>query len=234
MKRCVGWAISAGLLLGAGAAGAQGLPRDGGGAGPMLVSDFDAPYAAVPPDLPPPPRYVPALLPPGEVYAVLRDAGFAPLGTPRLRGVFYSVAATDLDGADGRVLIDARSGRIIRFIPAEADDSFARYAPVRPVPSFREVRPPRPPLPVPRLASRNPTAPLPRPAPPAPVVSQPMPPIAAQPLPAPAQQTAAAPKAVDVAPAVTGCRAARGRGQACAADPADPGHAAGAGTGIAD
>ncbi|ABD86333.1 hypothetical protein [Rhodopseudomonas palustris] len=186
MKRCVGWAISTGLLLSAGAAGAQGIPPDQARAGVILVSDFDGPSGF--------PRrgYAAELLPPGEVYAVLRDAGFAPLGTPRLRGVFYSVAATDLDGADGRVLIDGRSGRIIRFIPADADDSFARYDPVRPVPSFREVRPPRPPLPVPRVASRNSTAPLPRPAPP---------PIAAQPLPAPAQQTAAVPKPAETPPA---------------------------------
>ncbi|MBB5049485.1 hypothetical protein HNR60_004263 [Rhodopseudomonas rhenobacensis] len=199
MKRWMGWAISAAALLGAGSAGAQAQPPREIPAGVILVSDFDGPYAAIPPEMPVP--YAAALLPPEEVYALLREAGYAPVGRPRLRGLTYSIAAIDLDGAAGRLLVDARSGRIVRFIPADADANAGWYAP-RPVPSFREVRPPRPPLPVPRVASRSPIPPLPRPAPP-PVVSPPAPPIAAQPLPAPApaQQTAAVPKPAEAAPA---------------------------------
>ena len=49
---------------------------------------------------------------------MLRDNGFSPLGIPRLRGFVYTIAAIDRGGADGRLIIDARNGRIIRFLPA--------------------------------------------------------------------------------------------------------------------
>ncbi len=49
---------------------------------------------------------------------MLRDNGFSPLGIPRLRGFVYTIAAIDRGGADGRLVIDARNGRIIRFMPA--------------------------------------------------------------------------------------------------------------------
>ena len=62
--------------------------------------------------------YGPSLLPSTEVYSVLRDNGFSPLGIPRLRGFVYTIAAIDRGGADGRLIIDARNGRIIRFLPA--------------------------------------------------------------------------------------------------------------------
>ena len=62
--------------------------------------------------------YGPSLLPSTEVYAVLRDNGFSPLGIPRLRGFVYTIAVIDRGGEDGRLIIDARNGRIIRFMPA--------------------------------------------------------------------------------------------------------------------
>ncbi|CAL79880.1 conserved hypothetical protein; putative signal peptide [Bradyrhizobium sp. ORS 278] len=62
--------------------------------------------------------YAPAFLPVHEVYAVLRDNGFSPLGAPRQRGNVYIVAVLDREGEDGKLVIDARSGRIIRFVPA--------------------------------------------------------------------------------------------------------------------
>jgi hypothetical protein len=62
--------------------------------------------------------YAPAFLPVHEVYAVLRDHGFSPLGAPRQRGNVYIVAVLDRDGEDGRLVVDARSGRILRFVPA--------------------------------------------------------------------------------------------------------------------
>ncbi len=49
---------------------------------------------------------------------MLRDNGFSPLGIPRLRGFVYRIAVIDSDGSDGRLVIDARNGRIIRFVPA--------------------------------------------------------------------------------------------------------------------
>jgi hypothetical protein len=84
------------------------------------VSDIGGPYAAMPPGPVPGPHYGygPTLLPSTEVYAVLRDNGFSPLGIPRLRGFVYRIAVIDRGGEDGRLVIDARDGRIIRFVPA--------------------------------------------------------------------------------------------------------------------
>ncbi|MDI1261790.1 MAG: hypothetical protein PS018_00850 [bacterium] len=86
------------------------------------VSDIGGPYAAMPPGPEPVPGphygYGPSLLPSTEVYAVLRDNGFSPLGIPRLRGFVYTIAVIDRGGEDGRLVIDARDGRIIRFVPA--------------------------------------------------------------------------------------------------------------------
>jgi hypothetical protein len=62
--------------------------------------------------------YAPAFLPVHAVYAIIRDNGFSPLGAPRQRGYTYVISVLDRDGEDGRLVIDARSGRIIRFVPA--------------------------------------------------------------------------------------------------------------------
>ncbi|MGJ4933392.1 hypothetical protein [Bradyrhizobium sp. HKCCYLRH3083] len=62
--------------------------------------------------------YAPAFLPVHEVYAILRDNGFSPLGAPRQRGNVWIVAVLDRQGEDGKLVVDARSGRIIRFVPA--------------------------------------------------------------------------------------------------------------------
>src|SRR5690349_8867711 len=120
MMRFTGWAVSAGLIFAVSAANAQML------APYRAASDFDGPYAApygAPPPPPPPVYnygggYAPSLLPPTEVYAVLRDNGFSPLGIPHQRGMVYTIAVVDRNGEDGRLVIDARNGRIIRFMPA--------------------------------------------------------------------------------------------------------------------
>ena len=110
--------LAAGLVLLAGGAQAQAPGRY------TAASDFDAPYVAAPHRVPGPyyepgRRYGsgPSLLPSTEVYSVLRDNGFSPLGIPRLRGFVYRIAVIDSRGADGRLVIDARNGRIIRFVP---------------------------------------------------------------------------------------------------------------------
>ena len=85
------------------------------------VSDVGGPYAAMPPEAPPPgygPSYGPRLLPPSEVYTIVRESGFSPLGIPQQRGLVYTISVIDRGGDDGRLVIDARSGRIIRFMPA--------------------------------------------------------------------------------------------------------------------
>jgi hypothetical protein len=105
-----------------------------------------------------------------EVTAIVRESGFAPLGIPQQRGLVYTISVIDRGGDDGRLVIDARSGRIIRFIPAtRMGDNFngdldLSYGPVGPLPpptnsSYR--RAPRPPLPIPHVASRS-AAPLPK------------------------------------------------------------------------
>lgn len=125
MTRYKAWAMTAGLVLAANAAHAQmPAPSDAGRSSYRAVSDFDGPYAAMPPAPTPPPGYDdgggygPPLMPPREVYAVLRDNGFSPLGVPHQRGLVYFIAVVDRGGNDGRLVIDARDGRILRFVPS--------------------------------------------------------------------------------------------------------------------
>ena len=185
MKFFTGCVAAATLLLAATAAGAQ-VPASGlSGGAYVAVSDFDGPYG--PPEAAPPPRYGygygygyeergvgPALLPATEVYAVLRDNGFSPLGIPRLRGAVYTIAVIDRRGDDGRLIIDARDGRIIRFMPsvdaygmapAYEEPQVAPYRPKSALPPPTMVRgfPPRPPASIPHVASRK--VPLPKAAP---------------------------------------------------------------------
>src|SRR6516164_3123913 len=193
------WALSLGLILAAGTANAQVLaPPETGGPAYRAVSDFSGPYggvapgevppyAAAPPPVPPyaaaapvPPyaaipreipetTYGPPLLPPAEVYAVLRETGFRPLGVPRQRGMFYVIMVTDRYGEGGRLVIDARTGQFVRFVPAyRTQDIYGAYeaAPGPYAQAFGDLRdPPRPPASIPKLASRAPVVPMPKPAP---------------------------------------------------------------------
>jgi hypothetical protein len=213
MKQFTGWVVSAGLVFAAATANAQGLAPYQVGAPPATrASDVSGPYATVmPPEAPMPgygpryyePSYEPALLPPREVYAILRDNGFSPLGIPRQRGLFYVIGVIDRGGEDGRLVIDARNGRIIRFMPAyrmgdnRNDDLTGTYGPAGPLPPISNLRGgPRPPASVPQLASRTPAVPLPKAAPPhagdvKPDIKPEVKPLAAKPAPEPAQQSAA-------------------------------------------
>ena len=229
MKLFTGWVMSAGLVLTATAANAQVLaPHESGRSPYSAVSDIDDPYVAMPQEAPPyaampeeapAPRYGygyrPALLPVPEVYAILRESGFSPLGIPQLRGFVYTISVIDRDGDDGRLVIDARTGRIIRFMPAYRmgdnfhEDLMVTHGPAGPPPPITAVRgPPRPPASVPHVASRTPSVPMPKAAPRA---GEPKP-LAAKPAPEPAQQSAAvqakpadaqaaAPAAVEAKPA---------------------------------
>jgi hypothetical protein len=176
-----------------------------------VVSDVGGPYAAMPPEAPVP-GYGPRLLPAIEVYTIVRENGFSPLGIPRQRGLVYTIAVIDRGGDDGRLVIDARTGRIIRFMPAYRmgdnynEDLMGSYGPAGPLPPVRAVRgPPRPPLGIPRVASRTPSVPTPKPLPHAVAEPKPVAPVAAAPAPipapAPAQQSAAAQPAPAAAPA---------------------------------
>ncbi len=192
--------LAAGLVLLAAGAQAQVLGPYGNGRY-ATVSDFDAPYAAVPREIPGPRYgYGPSLLPATEVYAVLRDNGFSPLGIPRLRGFVYTIAVLDRGGEDGRLVIDARNGRIIRFVPAyRTGENFFEESrvihglPAAPAPGHLAGSP-QPPKSAPKVASRTVPVPKANPLaarPDAEPVKQ-----AAAPAPKPAEVQAAAPPAV--------------------------------------
>ena len=200
MKLFTGWVMSAGLALAATSANAQVLaPYQIGSPRYSAVSDFDGPYAEVPAEVPAP-RYGPMLLPAPEVYTVVRENGFSPLGMPRQRGFFYTISVINREGDDGQLVIDARNGRIVRFVPAYRmggdlnRNMNMTYGLVEPLPVNPVRGVPRPPAPIPRVASRVP-------------VPRAMPPRAGEPkplavTPAPAQQSAAIqPKPAEVAPA---------------------------------
>ena len=173
MKLFTGWVMSAGLVFTAAAANAQVLvPYEIGRSPHEVVSDVDGPYAAMPPEAAGP-RYGPTLLPAPEVYTIVRESGFSPLGIPQQRGLVYTISVIDRGGDDGRLVIDARTGRIIRFMPAYRmgdnlnDALTATYGPVGPLPPISMTRGvPRPPASVPRVASRTPSVPLPKAPPP--------------------------------------------------------------------
>ena len=185
MKLFTGWALAAGLALSATAAAAQ-VPTS-------RISDFNGPYVdgpyrgrpyyapppveVAPPPLPPRygygsgygsygPGYAPApLVPPHEVYNIIREAGLSQLGVPRQRGFIYSIAVIDRSGEDGRLIIDARSGRVLRFVPAwqhgaPYDGAWnSSYGPPGPLaPPAGSARPG-----VPQVAARS--VPVPKPSP---------------------------------------------------------------------
>jgi hypothetical protein len=199
MKLFRGWILPAALVAMAGAANAQTPGPTGVGSSPYAVaSDVDGPYAAMPPEAPAP-RDGPMLLPAPEVYTVVRENGFSALGVPRQQGLFYTIAVIDRRGNDGRLVIDARNGQIVRFMPAgRISDNYSYNGgprviygsrdPLPPIDNLRGV--PRPPAPVPpRMASRTPAVPLPKASPPH--AGDLATPEAAKPAPEPAQQSAA-------------------------------------------
>jgi hypothetical protein len=197
MKQFTGWVMAAGVVLSVTSANAQVLaPYETGRRPYSDVSDVAGPYAGLPPEAPVA-RYGPMLLPPTEVYTIVRESGFSPLGIPRQRGLVYVIAVIDRGGEDGRLVIDARTGRIIRFVPAfrMGNNFYEGYDPYGPQglpPPAGTVRgEPRPSESAPpRVASRTPPVPLPKPPPPhageiKPQAAKPAP------APAPAQQSAA-------------------------------------------
>jgi hypothetical protein len=113
-------------------------------------------------------RFPRPMLPPEQVVTVLRASGYSPLGRVTQRGWIYTIAALDRHGEDGRLIIDARTGQIMRFIPAQAVDErmMEAYGPPAPPPatyagyenrrgSLLDLRhAPRPPNAVPKTARR--------------------------------------------------------------------------------
>jgi hypothetical protein len=163
--------LAAGLVLGAAGAQAQmTAPYEARRSPYTSVSDFGGPDAVARPEVLPGPQYGngPRLLPPEEVYTVLRENGFSPLGIPRQRGFVYAIAVIDRNGESGRLIIDARDGRIVRFRPGYGinfnEDITGSNAPQEALPPPTHVRgEPRPPRSIPNVASR--TVPVPKASP---------------------------------------------------------------------
>jgi hypothetical protein len=65
------------------------------------------------------------LIPPFEVFTVLRSMGFEPAGSPMLRGGVYVVRAYDDDEIPVRVTLDARSGRVLTVTDIAQGDDFS-------------------------------------------------------------------------------------------------------------
>ncbi|MDB5625643.1 MAG: hypothetical protein JWR73_1445 [Tardiphaga sp.] len=189
MKLFIGWVATAGVLVTTAAEAQVPEPYRLGAGAAVTVSDVGGPYAALPPDLPPgygPPRYAPppyalSVLPPREIFMIAREMGYQPLGAPQQRGLVYTLSAINIDGEDGRLVLDARNGRIMRFMPAYrmgnrmGEETVATYGPAAPMPELPQYRRPQPGNPLreaakpgtgPRVASRSPTAvPLPKKSP---------------------------------------------------------------------
>jgi hypothetical protein len=202
MRLYTGCAFSLGLVLAAATANAQVSPPQGNGGPPYrATSNFSGPYGAAPPQAPPyagpppgevEPAYGPPLLPPREVYAIVRETGFLPIGLPRQRGMFYLIGVTDRRGEDGRLVIDGRTGQIVRFVPAYRMGDVYGAAPMPypgRLPPVTDLGDPRqPPASVPKMASRSAAVPIPRSAPSRPLDDKP---LAEKPAAEPPQQSAA-------------------------------------------
>jgi hypothetical protein len=66
----------------------------------------------------PPAHPGPAIgVPPYEVVAIVRSAGLEPLHRPLRQGPGYVLRALDPAGREVRVIVDGRSGRIVRVAP---------------------------------------------------------------------------------------------------------------------
>jgi hypothetical protein len=180
--------LAAGLVLGTAGAQAQMLaPYEAGHSPYARVSDIGGPYVAAVPGAPGAHYgYGPRLLPPQEVYTVLRESGFSPLGIPRQRGFVYAIEVIDRRGESGQLIVDARDGRIVRFRPGyQSGNNFNEDLTViegpqgAPPPAIHVGAVPRPPRSIPHVASR--AVPVPKASP-----------LAGRPEGQPAQQQSAA------------------------------------------
>lgn len=103
-----------------------------------------------------------------EVVKMVRSLGFKPLGPAvRRRGV-YTVSAVNRQGEEGRVVVDAYTGRIVRFVSTAVGNAEPGGPPAAAStqPPKADVPTSRPP--VPRVASRTPPSQAPTSAPPQP------------------------------------------------------------------
>ena len=168
MKLFTGWVLSAGLVVAAGAANAQVLaPYEVGALAIQGRVRLRRPLCG---------DAAGSAECPAMRRATGRDccrrtrstrccarAGFRRSASRVRRGFVYTISVIDRGGDDGRLVIDARTGRILRFLPANRmgdnfDDALtATYGPPGPPPPVGATRSePRPPRAVPKVASRTP------------------------------------------------------------------------------
>jgi hypothetical protein len=79
---------------------------------PVAAQPLMPPGERLPPYMAGPPPYEEGL-PPYEIIASVRSAGFQPLSRPLRRGPVYVLFAADRYLVDVRVIVDARSGRVL-------------------------------------------------------------------------------------------------------------------------
>lgn len=101
-----------------------------------------------PPGAPPPPPAESGGMPPSEALMIARTSGLRPLTQPARQGPNWVLLASDNMGGQLRVMINARTGRIVHASPAY-DPRFA-YAPMRPrgyvpvpAPQYGTIAPPQ-------------------------------------------------------------------------------------------
>jgi hypothetical protein len=78
----------------------------------LLTAALGYAQAPAPPPAPQAPPPAPGFVPPYEITAVVRSAGFQPLAPPLREGTTYVLRATDFRGILMRVVVDAHSGAI--------------------------------------------------------------------------------------------------------------------------
>jgi hypothetical protein len=85
----------------------------------LAVAGTDAALAQPVPPAYPGPLYPGEAMgvPPQEVAAIVASAGLEPLGPPVRQGPVYTMRALDPAGAEVRVIVNARMGRIVRIVP---------------------------------------------------------------------------------------------------------------------
>lgn len=172
MMRAFWGCVAVSTVLAAGAAQAQvRLTTDEIPGPPPYAARDDirvgrGPYAAVPPMDAPSDVYGDEIIPPFYAARILRSSGYQPLSRPVRRGLVYTVAAINPQGLEGRAMLDAHTGRLMRFVPAAYGEGPATgYGPPGPPPRVAARGGPRPPANVPHVASRTPTATPTAPAP---------------------------------------------------------------------
>jgi hypothetical protein len=106
-----------------------------------------APAAAEP--MRPVPSAAPGVLPPYEIVTIIRSTGLDPLGRPIRRGPHYVLYAVGDDDREVRVLVNARSGKIVSLTPVETASRLPPGAAMEryePMPSAGYIPPGRPEL----------------------------------------------------------------------------------------